>query len=342
MWTANAPEPSLGADRRTLLTRLLSAGGLNLASPVIAAPQADAPAPPPDGEARLLTNLLTRMAIEVDLGARRSVFVIDTGAERTSISNQLAQRLQLEPGPLIRVHGITSSELVPTVRLPRLGFSRRRFLDLIAPVFPYALLGADGLLGLDALAPFRLTLDFRNRRVLLAPSFGPGSAGLFGEGRASRLPSIESLSHEDLFRRLLITRIVADGVDAAAFIDTGAQYSIGNRALLRALDARLGGSIRPQVRVYGVTGQSLTAEAGQVANLQFHRRDLGSTPLLFADLHVFHVLNLIESPTLLLGADVLTRFNRIILDYGAKRIRFGGVMRRSPPLPAPAPGVRSP
>ena len=44
---------------------------------------------------------------------------------------------------------------------------------------------------------------------------------------------------------------------------------------------------------------------------------------------------------LLLGADILTRFSRITLDYGQSRIAFGGLLRRSPPSPQ-APGVRSP
>ncbi|MCH4269710.1 MAG: retroviral-like aspartic protease family protein [Brevundimonas sp.] len=310
-------------DRRALLTLVLATGVLGLARPLCAQNE-------PEAEARLLTNLLTRMAVEVELGRRRALFVIDTGAERTSISDRLAAELKLAAGPLVRVHGITGSVLAPTARLPQLSFSQRRFADLILPIFPYALLRTDGLLGLDALSRFRLTLDFHNRRVLLAPSYGPGSTSVFAEGRASRLPFVESLVQENLFQRLLISRVVADGVEAVAFIDTGAQYSIGNHALMRTLDARLGRVDRPQARVYGVTGQSLMAEVGQVSSLQLHQRDLGLTPLLFADLHAFHILGLIEPPALLLGADVLTRFDRVVLDYGARRIGFGSVTRRPP------------
>ena len=65
---------------------------------------------------------------------------------------------------------ITAAEVVQTVELPQLDFSGRRFAHLTPPVFPYDLLGADGLLGLDVLSRFRLTLELRQRRVMMAPS----------------------------------------------------------------------------------------------------------------------------------------------------------------------------
>ncbi len=73
-------------DRRALLTLVLATGVLGLARPLCAQNE-------PEAEARLLTNLLTRMAVEVELGRRRALFVIDTGAERTSISDRLAAEL---------------------------------------------------------------------------------------------------------------------------------------------------------------------------------------------------------------------------------------------------------
>lgn len=294
--------------------------------------------PAPIEAPRLLTNLLTRIGVQVDLGRRRAIFVIDTGAERTSISDQLAQTLELQPGQPVRVHGITAAELAPTVRLPLLAFAGRRFANLIVPVFPRGLLAADGLLGLDALARFRLTLDYRRRRVSLAPS-GLDSPRFYDTGRNTRIPQVETTARTDVFQRLFITRAAVDGINVTAFIDTGAQYSIGNLALMRALDAVQGATSRPLVRVYGVIGQSMLVQAGKVGNLRLHRHNLGETPLLFGDLHAFGVLDLIARPALLLGADALTRFNRVILDYGLARVVFEGLV---PPQTLAPSGVRSP
>lgn len=299
--------------------------------------------PEPDEAARLLENLLTRMGAKVDVGGRRQpLFVIDTGAERTAISDRLADELNLAPGPPVLVHGITAAEMVRTVQLPRLNFSGRRFTDLTPPVFPYAVLGADGLLGLDVLSRFRLTLEVRRRRIMMAPS-GPDvdERGFFFGGVASRMRSNITPARSGRFGQLFLTNVQVDGVPAVAFIDSGAQYSIGNQALMRAIDARIGAAARQSIRVYGVIGQSLMVDSGAVSTLRLARRELGPTPLLFGDLHAFRVLGLVEQPALLLGADILTRFSRITLDYGQSRITLGDVIRRPPP-PQPGSGVRSP
>lgn len=300
------------------------------------------PAPDPaDAEARLLANLLTRIGVQVELDGREALFVIDTGAERSALSDRLAQDLALAPGPPVLVHGITAAEMTPTVRVPRLAFSGRRFTDLVLPVFPYGLLAADGLLGLDVLSRFRLTLDMRRRRVTLAASGDDMFQRSLAYGLASRTADGDVKTRPGRFGQLILANVMADGVETVAFVDSGAQYSIGNLALMRAQDARLGPVERPTLRVYGVIGQSLLVRAGALANLRLARRDVGAAPLLFGDLHAFRVLNLIERPALLLGADVLTRFSRVTLDYGRGRLAFEGLIRRPPPPPQP-PSVRSP
>lgn len=334
------PVPS----RRTALA--LSAGGAAaLWLPVNAdaqtrPPPASLPPEPPAPEAqeaaRLLENLLTRLGARVDVGSLRDpVFVIDTGAERTAISDRLADELDLAPGPPVLVHGITAAEVVRTVRLPRLDFSGRRFTNLTPPVFPFAVLGADGLLGLDVLSRFRLTLEVRRRRAMMTPS-GPDvdERGFFFNGVASRMPSNITPARSGRFGQLFLTNVQVEGVPTVAFVDSGAQYSIGNLALMRAIDARIGPAARQSIRVYGVIGQSLMVDSGAVSNLRLARRELGATPLLFGDLHAFRVLGLADQPALLLGADILTRFSRITLDYGQSRISLGELIK-PPPLRSP-------
>ncbi|MGO4687523.1 retroviral-like aspartic protease family protein [Brevundimonas sp. 2YAF1] len=331
-------------SRRAAL--VLTAGGVvALALPGQGAAQTPPPASPPpepDETARLLENLLTRMGVKVNVGSlREPLFVIDTGAERTAISDRLANELNLLPGPPVMVHGITAAEAVRTLELPRLDFAGRRFTHLTPPVFPYEVLGADGLLGLDVLSRFRLTLELRQRRVMLAPS-GPDvvERGI-AFGVASRMRSNITDTRSGRFGQLILTNVQVEGVPAMAFVDSGAQYSIANLALMRAIDARIGPAARQSIRVYGVIGQSLMVDSGAVSSLRLARRELGATPLLFGDLHAFQVLGLIERPALLLGADILTRFSRITLDYGQSRMAFGGLLRRPPPLQT-LPGVRSP
>lgn len=279
----------------------------------------------PADEPRLLANLLTRMALSVRINGRRSgVFVLDTGAGRTVIAEDLAQAWDLPARPPVLVHGLTAAQVAPTVHIQRLIFGGRRFHDLETPVFPRSLLAADGLIGLDVLGRFRLDLNISARRVRLAPS-GPdvlevGTAG----HRATRLRSHERPARHGRFG-VLILRGRAEGREIDVFVDTGAQYSIGNMALLAAIGGEPAGLER--ITVYGVTGQVLAAASGQVRELRLGSQRLGPTPLLFADLHAFEVLGLVERPALLIGADLLYRFREVTLDFGRSRMAFRGLRR---------------
>lgn len=298
-------------------------------------------APVQDDQVRLLQNLLTRMGVGVRLnGGPPQVFVIDTGAERSAVSAELAQALTLPPGRSVVVHGITAAEVTPTVEVAQIEIGRRRFADLVLPVFPRAALGADGLLGLDLLSRFRLMLDVNARQVALSPSGSTSITLTTGaDGTRLRQQDIVVAGHRGRFGQLILTRIDVAGVEVAAFIDSGAQYSIGNLALMRAAAIDQTTDLSRPVRMVGIVGGAVTALSGTAPAMRVAGRSLGPTPLLFADLHVFRVMDLIDQPALLLGADILSRFSRITLDYGRSRVAFGGVLRRRS---SPAGEVRSP
>jgi predicted aspartyl protease len=321
------------SSRRETLSLLAAVPFLSAQTAPVEDPQHD--------QVRLLQNLLTRMGVAVRLnGGPQQVFVIDTGAERSALSAELAQALTLPPGRPVVVHGITAAEVTPTVEIAQIEIGRRRFPDLVLPVFPRAALGADGLLGLDLLSRFRLTLDVNARQVALSPSGSTNIALTTSvDGTRIRQQDIIVAGRRGRFGQLILTRIEVADVEVAAFIDSGAQYSIGNLALMRA--AEIGQTADPSrpVRMVGIVGGAVTVQSGTAPVMQVAGRSLGQTPLLFADLHVFRVMDLIDPPALLLGADILSRFSRITLDYGRSRVAFGGVLRRRPP---PAGEVRSP
>ncbi len=313
-----------GLDRRLML-----AGGAALLTGLAGRaygeepPGQELPAAPPDALA-LSANLLTRMAAVVRMNQSRSLlFVIDTGAERTAVARDLAESLQLPAGPNVTVHGITSAELTPTAQVDRFYFGRRRFNDMVTPVFERSMLAADGLLGLDILSQFRLSMNLVQRTVTMSSS----GAAFFARGTASFIPTRlpgGARARMESSGQLILTNAMANGVPIQAFVDSGAQYSIGNRALLEAIGGQVGS--RP-IPLYGVTGQTIDAFAGRLDSLQIARHQLGAMPVLFADLHAFHTLGLGDRPALLLGADILYRFNRIELDYASRRMGFGGVRR---------------
>ena len=313
-------------DRRALLA------GLAAASATPASAQIFSAMPRTGDEHRILNNMVTRMAARVGVNGReRYAFVIDTGAGRTAVSDRVAAEMRLPPGPEVLVHGVTSAVMTPTVRLGRFQFGGRLFNDLVCPVFPADQLAADGLVGLDVLSRFRLTFDLGNLRVTLAPSGGSvveTSETFFEATRMNREGRSSAVAR---FGQLVLLTATAEGQPIDLFVDSGAQYSIGNPALMEMIDRHIPRSApRERIQVFGVIGQSVEARIGEVRDLRIARHALGTTPLLFADLHAFRVLGLAERPAMLMGADLLTRFRQVTLDYGRNRMIFAGLRRARP------------
>lgn len=324
-----------GLDRRVLLAGLaalgLPAGSAAAQDPVD--PLAE------DQPIQLLSNLFTRVGAKTHVnGYGPFTFVIDTGAGTTSIADTLADQLQLPPLPSVLVHGITEARVTRSVAIDRLLLSRLGFRNLACPVFPRDQLGADGLIGLDVLDRFRLkfnvelrsaSLDVRGLAIRMGGDMSTGT----------RLPRGGIRSIRGRFGQMIMTRIFVEGQPTAAFIDSGAQYSIGNLALRRAASARRPDGGRPArpVPLYGVTGQSMSADLALIDDLRFGSQRLGPTPLLFADLHCFETLGLAGQPALLIGADLLGRFREVTLDFPANLVTFVG-LRRRPEHPQQLPG----
>ncbi len=258
-------------------------------------------------------------------------FVIDTGAGSTAVADTVAARLALPARDPVRVHGITSAARTDSVQVDRLMLTGLGFRNLRCPVISREQLGADGLLGLDVLGQFRLGFNIEHQSVYLSPRGIRVMMGGDQMSTGSRIRRAGSRSVRGRFGQLILTETLVESSSTAAFIDSGAQYSIGNNALRRAVAARRPESLslsRP-VQLYGVTGQTLRADLARVDSIRLGRSRLGATPLLFADLHCFETLELADRPALLIGADLLGRFRQVTLDFPANTVDFEGLRRRT-------------
>ncbi len=280
---------------------------------------------------QLLSNLFTRVGAAVFINGRGPfTFVIDTGAGNTSIADTLADRLELPALQNVLVHGITEARVTRSVAVNRLQLSGLGFRNLTCPVFPREQLGADGLIGLDVLGRFRLRFDVARRSASLTiRGVSIVMGGDVQTGSRIRREGLRAVTGR--FGQMMLTQVSVDGQPTIAFIDSGAQYSIGNLALRRAVAARRrdGGRLARAVPIYGVTGQSLSADLVRVDDLRLGANRLGSTPMLFADLHCFQTLGLSERPALLIGADLLGRFREVTLDFPADTVTFTGLRRQT-------------
>ena len=112
------------------------------------------------------------------------------------------------------------------------------------------------------------------------------------------------------------------GIPLVAFLDSGAQNTIGNRALRAMALARDPTSRWVETPIISVTGQTIAAEMADLPHLRIGGLSLPNWPVAFADLHTFHMWNMIDKPAILIGVDILSRFQTVCLDFARNEVRF--------------------
>lgn len=269
--------------------------------------------PPASTSIALGTDRSERMTVPVTIGESGSLnFVIDTGAERTVISRQLADRLNLAAGPMLNLVTVTGSGRVGTVIVPLLELSGTRVKDIEAPALDQAHIGAPGMLGLDSLQSRRVTLDFKNNEMKVTA--------------ARHIEDTDSdtivVTARNRYGQLILVNSKLLGERVQVIVDTGAQTSIGNLALLHRLEKHKKLPNLTPVTVTSVTGGMLPAQFAQIDRIQIGGVDMNNIPVAFADAEPFKRFGLANKPALLLGMDALRLFERVSVDFANKQVRF--------------------
>jgi predicted aspartyl protease len=257
------------------------------------------------------------MVIPVMIGGRGPFrFVVDTGADRSVIADDVAMQLGLIRGNDVTVQGVVRSYNSRFVAVADLTFGSIQRRNLSMPVLPRSFMEADGYLGLDAVDGSRVTLDFQNRALQIVQS-RRSSAYLVANPQVVAIPVRGAMGH----LRALNCRL--DDVNATCFLDTGAQISCGNTRLLRALletnpDTQVIGALP----ITGITGGVIMAKVVRVARIKLHGVIFTDAVVAIADMQVFDVWGLAQTPALLIGMNFLRQFARVSIDYAVKEIRF--------------------
>lgn len=292
----------------------VTALALLLVLPLRAQPAAPAPAVPPADQLAFEEDRTRRMTVAVSIGSEGPFrFLVDTGAERTLIAQELAGRLSLAPGTVARIHSMSEVSNVATVVIPRLQVSARALRNIHAPAFDRYNLGAEGVLGVDSLKSQRVLFDFTTRTMSISPS---------RRVDAVSRPGTIVVTARSRFGRLILADARAEGQKLWVVIDTGSEVTIGNEALRSKLAAkgRLG-PITP-IDLISVTGGRIVAGYTQIRGASIGGIQLRNMPVAFADVHPFHKLGLEDQPAILLGMDVLGHFDQVAIDFAARDVQF--------------------
>lgn len=275
-----------------------------------------------EGEAAVRTSFdaVRRMTIEVMInGAGPYRFVVDTGANRSVLSSEVATALGLEPTGRATVHGIAGVLPSTTVRVQSLQLGALLSRRVTMPVLPRQYVGADGLLGVDVMVNRRAMLDFKTQTFSLATGDGARQFATVAEIGGSGI--VVPARHR--FGQLTIVDAEIGGVKLTAFLDSGAENTVGNVALLNAL--RRPGLLNPrlpEVELVSATGQLVRGEVSTVPPLRLGGVRLGNMTCVFADLHTFRIWQLDTRPALLIGVDVMRHFDSIEMNFREREVTF--------------------
>lgn len=296
-----------------ILGTLAAAAATVMSAQIVIPPPTDPRSPLADSDIAL-GDAQARLTVPVSIRDRGPWnFIIDTGAERTVVSRELAGVLGLPAGPGVRVTAMTGTTSVATVIVPQLSVSTISRETIDAPALETRNLGAPGMLGIDALQGHSVDIDFDRNRMVLKPVTRRAHVV-----RAD--PDEIVIVARSLFGQLIVTDAQWRGQKIAVVIDTGSAVSVGNPALHAMMAPKLR-ALGP-VSMLGATGDTLVADAFAVDGVEIGGIGFKGFHIAFADAPPFKRFGLENRPALLLGMDALRLFRAVNIDFANREIRF--------------------
>jgi predicted aspartyl protease len=234
-------------------------------------------------------------------------FIVDTGANRSVVSTALAEQLGLVPngtGDIHSVYGVSPAPLVAvnSLRYGQLSLGSTTELPILQGA---VLAGEQGLLGVDGMQGRRLRMDFDHNCIEILPSH-----------EARRLRGWAAIRGQLRFGHLVVVPGSVNGVRVHLLLDTGSDSTLANVALRNALNARIRRRSQVDYAIAHTAGEPVILEqAIFIPRMTVGELEVRNITAYVGDFHIFHLWDLIDEPTLLIGMDVLSQSRGIAIDY---------------------------
>ena len=277
----------------------------------------------PPSDLKTIADIYKRMTAAVGVnGAGPYPFVVDTGANQSVISAELATQLGLPAGDSQALNGVAGVQMTPTARA-NLQIGDRRADQVLLSVLPAAAIGGPGMLGLDQLDGGRLTLDFRRQTL---PASTPGRRQLPGLGATRSLG--DGLPPPRWPAWCWWTPDLAGIHITPAFLDSwqprtpSATWRCASLAITRypkvdlEPDADSSASPARPSRPRWLTCRSTCCASAACACWPTGR---WPSPTCIPS---GMARNLIDRPAILIGVDILSRFETVCLDFAHDQVRL--------------------
>ena len=259
------------------------------------------------------TERYDRMTVPVIVsGTGPYRFLVDTGADRTAISTDIATNLGLQVGLRASLHSVAGVSRVATATVPSLQLTHKPVRIVDAPLLERINMGADGILGVDSLRSQRVMFDFEAQTMSIVPAAVPD----FHDEQGTIVVTASRRNG-----RLVVTEAKANNRALTVVLDTGAQISIGNAALRRKLEADNSIEAERQVELDSVTGDKLIGDVVFVRELKIGGVTMTNLAVVFAPAHTFKQLRLENRPAMLLGMNAIRAFKKVSIDFANRKLR---------------------
>jgi len=230
--------------------------------------------------------------------------VLDTGASHSAVVAEVVADLGMTSSGAMRLHGVTGSATVPFITVNTFVVGDMEEQSKLLPIVPDALGGADGVLGMESLEGKRIAIDFLDDKISITHSHAARAAMGY-----VTIPLVRSANG------LLMATAYMGAIRVNAIIDTGAQATVANLALLAALQTRhRTGKMVPS----SITGATDDVQAGQdmpVPPLTLGPISIQAPFITVSDLHIFERWHMTSEPAMLIGIDILGLLDSMVIDY---------------------------
>ena len=171
---------------------------------------------------------------------------------------------------------------------------------------------ADGIFGADAFARGCLYVNFASAHVSILRTACP---------RVSE--NWETVRARLRFGGLAVVNARVGKTRVTAIIDTGAERSLGNSALLAAsgLQAQADDP-KSRKQVFAATSQAVFGNLIATPSIRLGSVEIGNLQVVFGDFEVFRMWGVGDEPAIVLGMDVLGTTQALMIDYRREEIRF--------------------
>jgi len=236
-------------------------------------------------------------------------FMIDTGAQATVLSRELADQIGVADRKTATLVGMSSRAQTEVAPVMELGLGSRLFYIETVPLVAQDNIGsADGILGIDSLQEQRVLLDFKAR------TFSVADAGTLGGDKGYDI----IVRARRVLGQLVITDAELDGVKVAVIVSTGAQGSVGNLAL----QEKLRGRALDEAHMTDINGDMQTSSVELAKSISIGRVNVNNIAVAFVDSPTFKQLGLDDKPAMVLGMNELRLFKRVAIDFKERKVLF--------------------